>query len=639
MMERRSFPPRVGGRSVALLVILIASVCVAVLYAWLAAEPARTREIHIEAFRYGFSPSRIHVNRGDRLRLTFSTRDTGQSFFLQDYDLNVVITPGSDIVEVHTLSRSEDPPSRMRVVEVTAGLPSWWGALASKSQFRNHTYNGPLHGTERGDLVVAPNYLLHGSLGLLCGIGFAGFSFWARRRPETPSRHINLFQPFPWLKRLLRKPSIQFNLTLPMLAVFYFVILAGFIGTKVSGRNAGPMVIWVLWLSILMILLVPLGGRIWCLICPLPSLGEWLQRHRMSRDEASQPRWSWPVALSGASPRVLFFLLLGTFSTALVAIPSATSWLLTGLVSAAILTAWFREQRVFCRYLCPVNSFISLYSTTGRLAVRPVSADVCSRCGEHFCRTGSARGWGCPYGLCAGEVQRNNDCGMCAECVKTCAYDNVAFFWRTAGWDRDITTHGEAFQGIAMFGLAAIYAVVNLGSWHQVRDWIDIVDKGNWRTFWIYGAVVWTACLGVLPLLAYLLTRLGIALGRSRMQAGIMFRTSSAAFVPLGLSCWIAFAIALLLSMMTFVLQSLSDPFNWGWDLLGRAGSQWYIPLAPAIPWIQVACVITGVLYSLRTLRLCWDGGADRSAPVTARLPLASFLWLSAAGMIWFFAG
>ncbi len=42
--------------------------------AWVAdlRTPApQTREIHIEAFRYGFSPARIHVNRGDRLRLSF----------------------------------------------------------------------------------------------------------------------------------------------------------------------------------------------------------------------------------------------------------------------------------------------------------------------------------------------------------------------------------------------------------------------------------------------------------------------------------------------------------------------------------------------------------------------------------------
>jgi hypothetical protein len=239
-----------------------------------------SRDIHIEAFRYGFSPARIEANRGDRLRLTLSTRDTGQSVFLQDYDLHIVITPGSKLVEVHRLSRPHDPPTRRSSVELTAGLPGWSGWLVSKSQIRNHTYNGPLHGTERGELVVRPNLLLACGVGLLAALPLAGLLLVPRTlRHRAP---VNLFALFPRLKRLTKRPGFQFSLALPMLAVFYFVILAGFLGTKVSGRNAGPMIVWVVWLTALVIVLVPLGGRIWCLVCPLPSLGEWLQRRRLA---------------------------------------------------------------------------------------------------------------------------------------------------------------------------------------------------------------------------------------------------------------------------------------------------------------------------------------------------------------------
>jgi polyferredoxin len=76
-------------------------------------------------------------------------------------------------------------------------------------------------------------------------------------------------------------------------------------------------------------------------------------------------------------PRVLFFLLLGTFSTTLVAVPAATSWMLISLVLMGVITSFFSEQRLFCRYLCPINSYISLYSTTGRVMVRPVAAKPC----------------------------------------------------------------------------------------------------------------------------------------------------------------------------------------------------------------------------------------------------------------------
>jgi polyferredoxin len=639
-----------GPRRLAALLILIVGTAFPAGLAGVTARRAQTRDIHIEAYRYGFSPSRIKANRGDRLRLTFSTRDTGQSFFFQDYDLHVSITPGNKLVSVQRLSHPDDPPTLMETVEIVAGLPGWQGWLISKSQFRNHTYNGPLHGTERGELTVTPNFLLYGGLGLWCAIPFAGLVL-ARRQPASGSdRRLNLFRLFPWLKRVVKAPSFQFNLALPMLAVFWFIILAGLFGTKVSGRNAGPMIIWVLWLSALIVLLVPIGGRIWCTVCPLPLVGEWLQRRRLSRNPAElenqSPRrvfgvpLTWPTWLSNAWPRVLFFLLLGTFSTTIVALPPATSWMLIGLVIMAILVSFFPEQRVFCRYLCPINSYISLYSTTGRVMVRPVSSQACAECKEHFCLTGSIKGWGCPYGLCVGEIDRNNDCGVCMECVKTCAYDNVAVFWRNAGRDKAIASYGEAWQAMVMFALACLYCFVNLGAWDRIRDWIDIVDKRNWGTFAVYALVVWVACLGVLPFLWYLLTRAGIAISRSALVSRDQFRATSAALIPIGLACWISFALATALSTMTFVLQSLSDPFNWGWNLFGMAGSLWHIIWSPAIPWLQVACVLIGATYSIKTLYHCWlDDPAQRRRAILGSLPLGSFLWIATAGIIWFFAG
>jgi polyferredoxin len=643
-------PRHVTLRHLAALLVLVVGAAVPAWIAGVLARAPQTRNIHVEAYRYGFSPARIHANRGDLLRLTFSTRDTGQSFFFQDYDLHVSITPGNKLVSVQRLSRPDDPPALMETVEIMAGLPGWQGWLTSKSQFRNHTYNGPLHGTERGELLVSPNFLLWGALGLLLAIPLAGLLVAGHSIASPVSRPLNLFRPFPWLKRIVKAPTFQFDLTLPMLGVFWLIILTGLFGTKVAGRNAGPMIIWVLWLSALIILLVPIGGRLWCTVCPLPLLGEWWQRLRLTRNPAELENKSprrifgvpliWPAFLSNAWPRVLLFLLLGTFSTTIVALPPATSWMLIGLVVMAIAVSIFPEQRLFCRYLCPINSYISLYSTTGRVTVRSISSQTCTACTEKFCLTGSVKGWGCPYGLCVGEIDRNNDCGACMECVKTCAYDNVAVFWRNDGWDKDIAGYGEAWQAIVMFALACLYCIINLGSWDRIRDWIDLIDKKNWGTFSVYALVVWTVCLGVLPLLWYLLTRAGIRIGGAALVAKAQFRATTVALIPIGLGCWIAFALATVLSMMTFLLQSLSDPFNWGWNLLGMAGSPWHIIWSAAIPWLQVACVLIGTAYSIAALYRCWlFDASQRRRAIMGSLPLGSFLWIAAAGMICFFAG
>jgi hypothetical protein len=348
----------------------------------------------------------------------------------------------------------------------------------------------------------------------------------------------------------------------------------------------------------------------------------------------------WPSWMANAWPRVLLFLLLGTFSTTIVILPPATSWMLIAMVVMATLVSFFPDQRLFCRHLCPINSYISLYSTTGRVIVRSISAQTCTACPERFCLTGSVKGWGCPYGLCVGEIDRNNDCGACMECVKTCAYDNVAVFWRTSGWDKEVASLSEAFQAIVMFALACVYSIVNLGARDKIRDWIDLADNHHWGTFTLYALALWALCLGLLPLTWHMLTRAGKALGKVPMTTGLLFRSTTAALIPLGLACWIAFALATVLEMMTFVLQSLSDPFNWGWNLLGMAGIPWHIIWAPAIPWLQTAAVLTGAAFSLQAIYRCWRPTVPSTRrAILAALPLGAFLWLAAAGMISFFAG
>ena len=209
------------------------------------------------------------------------------------------------------------------------------------------------------------------------------------------------------------------------------------------------------------------------------------------------------------------------------------------------------------------------------------------------------------------------------------------------GWDKDVASYGEAWQAIVMFALACLYCFINLGAWDKIRDWTDLVDKQNWGTF----LNLRPGGVGGVPGSSAGLVVSADASSESRSadrrwSASTQFRVTSAALIPIGLACWIAFALATVLSMMTFLLQSLSDPFNWGWDLLGMAGSRWHIIWSPAIPWLQVACVLIGAAYSLQALYHCWpDDASQRRRAIMGSLPLGSFLWTAAAGMICFFAG
>ena len=87
---------KVTGRHFLNILIIVGFGLVAALICQSFTKKPTSRHIHIRSFRYGKDPYVIKCNRGDTLILTFSTDDTGHSFFLQEFDKDVKITPASD---------------------------------------------------------------------------------------------------------------------------------------------------------------------------------------------------------------------------------------------------------------------------------------------------------------------------------------------------------------------------------------------------------------------------------------------------------------------------------------------------------------------------------------------------------------
>jgi hypothetical protein len=656
--------------------IIYAAVVVACIGAPLALEwittsnpPPVTRKIHIEAFRYGTSPSIIRANRGDRLSLTFSTRDTGHSFFLQDYRIDAKISPASETVEVRDPFFTAGSPTDVQEVQITSGLPGVWGSLVSVSRFRCHVYCGLMHGFEQGDLIVRPNWLMMGSMGVLAAIIIVG---WLRVRWDgspssahgSSSHPLDLNRRIRFLHTLLKWRPLQFALTLPVLAFFILAILAGLFGTKVGGRNLAVMLTWAAWMSVLTLVLVPLGGRIWCLVCPLPVLGEYLQRGATVQVRTGKRGLfgnhffglgrRWPLAWRGPWLRLFLFLGLGTFSASLAGQPRWTAITLMTMAIVPIVMSLVWELRSFCRFVCPVASYISCYSITGRLMVRKRNGQVCRNCKEKPCLRGNAKGWACPYGLSVAGIERNVDCGICTECFKSCPYENVSLAWRRGPWREQFPSYGEAWQAIVLLILAAVYSLTVHSPWTFMRDLVNVIDKATWPEFGLYAAALWTLALGVGPLVFWLASFLGTwwyrraedngshiaPKGFSLFSAttGQVFRRTMPALLPLGLALWAAFFVATLMANFTFVLLTFSDPFGWGWDLLGTAGMPWLQLWPSGIPWIQAGLTLSGLAFSLQKGYDLWMYTvAEKKSALRGFAPTAAVLITVTAGMLLYF--
>src|SRR5450759_1844643 len=247
-------------------------------------EKPTSRHIHIKSFRYGKDPYVIRCNRGDTLHLTFSTLDTGHSFFLQEFDIDVKISPSSDEVTVFKTNDPTSKPVIKKEVILLAQHPGIYKYIISKSNYRCHVWCGPMHAFEQGKLIILPNTLLIFSLGSLLGIVIIWLATVFRKiNPGSENTgkkadYKDLLTKSGFLKGIVVSRYTQAALTLITMVMIYIVILTSVFGTKVSGRNLGVLLMWAIWLFALVALITPFFGRFWCTICPLPFFGDLIQR-------------------------------------------------------------------------------------------------------------------------------------------------------------------------------------------------------------------------------------------------------------------------------------------------------------------------------------------------------------------------
>src|SRR5664279_6304344 len=101
----------------------------------------------------------------------------------------------------------------------------------------------------------------------------------------------------------------------------------------------------------------------------------------------------------------------------------------------------------------------------------------------------------------------------------------------------------------------------------------------------------------------YLLSRLGLFLAKVNRNPGEVFLVHAGSLLPFAIMNWIAFVIPMLFVNITFIKQSFSDPFGWGWDFFGTANTPWHQFLPQFIPWLQALALLTGLYLSLRNIR------------------------------------
>jgi polyferredoxin len=408
----------------------------------------------------------------------------------------------------------------------------------------------------------------------------------------------------PLLKTVLKSRYPQQAALIVMLLGYLFAILAGWIGTPVGSHNFSIVFVWIAWWAILILVAVPLLGRGWCAVCPIPLAGEWVQRGAVLNPPHRRTKWlnlRWPKALRNIWLQNIAFVLLALFSSRLLTTPTLTATILAAMLFLALGLSLVFERRAFCRYLCPVGGFIGLYSQTAPIELRIKDKQVCAACKGKPCYHGNENGYGCPWDVFPGGLTKNTYCGLCMECLRTCPHENIAINLRPFAADlaKPTARLDEAFKAFIMLGSAMIYAAVLLGPWGGFKDAAYHLGTNAWFLYAaVFLAILFVVFPGIFWLMNFLPTRPSAA---PRWVGAKEFSTLTTALIPLGLMFWIAFSLSFALTNAAYLLAALSDPLGLGWNLFGTANIAWQPMLTFLLAPAQTLVLVGGLIWSART--------------------------------------
>jgi hypothetical protein len=196
-------------------------------------------------------------------------------------------------------------------------------------------------------------------------------------------------------------------------------------------------------------------------------------------------------------------------------------------------------------------------------------------------------------------MNRNNYCGLCSECIKSCPKDNVGIFIRPFGSDRVLKGYAEMFNVIIMLVVAIAFSVTMGGPWSVIKDAANVTESREIVPFLIYLATLWGSALLLFPGIFALVARLANRMAGNRVSNRTMTLRLAYILVPVGIFAWIAFSLPMLMVNYSYILNVLSDPLGLGWNLFGTANFP-YKPFLPDwIPLIQGVILLTGLYFGL----------------------------------------
>ncbi len=439
---------------------------------------------------------------------------------------------------------------------------------------------------QRYDLPVPLWLYLYGAAGAVL-LSFVVFGlFVGEQRVGGGYPRLNLLK-FGLFRATLASPAFVSGMRVASVALFALVILAGLVGNQTPVLNLVPTVVWVIW-WVGFSLFVAIVGNLWALVNPLKVVFEWADRlaRRLGVDEGLESDAPYPASWDVWPALALFFIFVwvelvfpGSATPRnvafLILLYSSVTWAGMSLFGKE---AWLRNGEAFSVFF----SILARFAPTEVRVTGGGAYEECDVCGAE-----------------GGPEKADNDCVNCHAC-----------FARAAPGERELNLRPPAVGLLRSDGRSVgrlAFVVFMLAS--VTFDGLLATPLWVGGMFFLQSAtgsfgVAGTLLYGTLGLVGVPLLFFGLYAGFVRlcgaMGGGAGFWGLAGAFayslVPIALAYQAAHYYTLLITEGQNLFALASDPFGWGWDLLGTAGYEVDVNVVgAALVWYsQVALIVAG---------------------------------------------
>jgi len=480
------------------------------------------------------------------------------------------------------------------------------------------------HGFGQRYTLPVPLWLyLYGSAAVVVlSFVLVGFVIGEERAPGSYRRY-NLLKT-RWLRTLLTHPALLLTLRVISVGLFALVVLSGILGEQAPSLNFAPTFVWVIWWVGLGIF-IALVGNLWPLINPWKTLFDWAdaaaRRMGLRGLELHAP---YPAQL-GVWPALLLYFSFVWLEIVFAGAPRPSNIALFALVYSVITwtgmsyfgrDVWLRQGEAF-------SVFFGILARFAPSEVRVTDPALCEDCGV----------------VCHGEP---DGCVNCYECFEFAEPEKRELNLRpwAVGLVRAESVAADRLAFV-LFMLASVTVdgLLVTSAWLRVETLAfpatQAVGRWGYVLLQTLGLLVVPALFGAIYYgFAWLMRLLGGWDQRVRViAAGFVY-----SLVPIALAYQIAHYYTLLLIQGQGIIPLMSDPFGWGWNLLGTAGYTVNAALLDAafVWYSQVALIVAGhviAVYLAHVLALRLVRNLRRA--LRSQYPMLALMVLYTVSSLW----